>query len=333
MNMAGQEIRRRIWTGMLLASLLLLQPWSAASAADRLQEIRLDYAYYSPASLVIRRFGWLEQEFQPQGTTVRWVFTQGSNRSLEYLNGEAVDFGSTAGLAALLGRANGNPIKAVYIFSRPEWTALVVPKDSPIRSVAELKGKKVAATKGTDPFLFLLRSLHQFGLRRDDVQIVHLQHPDGRVALEQGKVDAWAGLDPHMAASELEAGSRLIYRNLSFNTYGFLNVREAFARSHPGELQRVLSIYEKARRWILTHPEETAKILSEEAHLPLAVAKVQLQRTDFSNPLPGKEHADALRAAAPILNDEGLVKQGIDLTRVIDELIDPAPAKQVATVK
>ncbi len=136
-----------------------------------------------------------------------------------------------------------------------------------------------------------------------------------------------------MAAAELEAGSRLIYRNVNFNTYGFLNVREAFARSHPEEVQRVLSTYEKARRWILAHPEETAKILSEEAHLPLAVAKLQLQRTDFSNPLPGKEHADALRAAAPILNDEGLVKPGTDLARVVDELIDPAPAKQVAIVK
>ena len=230
---------------------------------------------------------------------MRWVLSQGSNRSLEYLNSEAVDFGSTAGLAALLARANGNPIKAVYIFSRPEWTALVVPKGSSITSVADLKGKKVAATKGTDPFLFLLRSLRQFGLRRDDVQIVHLQHPDGRVALEQGKVDAWAGLDPHMAASELEAGSRLVYRNVSFNTYGFLNVREEFARDRPDEVRRVLTVYDKARRWILAHPGEAARILAEEAHLSATVAKVQLERTDFSNPLPGKEHVEALRAAAP----------------------------------
>src|SRR5262245_6238188 len=181
------------------ASLLLwsLAAWSAAvaQAAERLDEVRLDYAYYSPASLVLRRFGWLEESLQPDAVKVRWVLSQGSNRALEYLNSSAVDFGSTAGLAALLGRANGNPIKAVYVFSRPEWTALVVAKDSLVRSVAELKGKKVAATKGTDPFLFLLRSLHQAGLRREDVDIVHLQHPDGRVALEQGRVDAWAGLD------------------------------------------------------------------------------------------------------------------------------------------
>ena len=310
-----------------------LQATVTASAAERLEQIRLDYAYYSPASLVVRRFGWLEQEFQPRGVSVRWVLSQGSNRSLEYLNSEAIDFGSTAGLAALLGRANGNPIKAVYVFSRPEWTALVVPKDSSIASVADLKGKKVAATKGTDPFLFLLRSLHQFGLRRDDVQIVHLQHPDGRVALEQGKVDAWAGLDPHMAASELEAGSRLVYRNVGFNTYGFLNVREEFARDHPDEVRRVLIAYDKARRWILAHPEDAARLLAEEAHLSPAVARAQLQRTDFSNPLPGKEHADALRAAAPILIEEGLVRKGTDLSQVIDALIDSAPATQAASIR
>jgi sulfonate transport system substrate-binding protein len=131
----------------------------------------------------------------------------------------------------VLSRANGNPIKGVYIYSRPEWTALVVPKDSPIKSVKDLKGRKVAATKGTDPYLFLLRSLHQEGLKKTDIEHASLQHADGRTALEQGKVDAWAGLDPLMAASELEAGSRLIYRNVSFNTYGFLNTTESSADS------------------------------------------------------------------------------------------------------
>jgi sulfonate transport system substrate-binding protein len=140
----------------------------------------------------------------------------------------------------LLAKANGNPIKTPYIFSRPEWTALVVRKDSNIRTLADLKGKKVAATKGTDPYLFLLRSLQTAGLKRGDIEHVSLQHADGRAALEQGKVDAWAGLDPHMAASELESGSKLIYRNVAFNTYGFLNVREDFLATRPAEVARVI---------------------------------------------------------------------------------------------
>jgi sulfonate transport system substrate-binding protein len=303
---------------------------AAGQPAASLEELRLDYAYYSPSSLVLRRFGWLEQEFKGDGTSIKWVFSAGSNRALEYLNGNSIDIGSSAGLAALLARANGNPIRTPYIYSRPEWTALVVRKDSPIRSVADLRGKKIAATKGTDPYLFLLRSLQVAGLRRADIEHVSLQHADGRVALEQGKVDAWAGLDPHMAASELESGSRLLYRNVAFNTYGFLNVREAFLAGHPQQLARVLKAYERARAWIRANPSEAARILAEEAKVSLPVALLQIKlRSDFSQALPGAEHVSALRAAAPILHDEALVKPGTDLNRVIAELVDTRFAQSI----
>jgi sulfonate transport system substrate-binding protein len=294
-----------------------------ARAAAALKELRLDYAYYSPASLVLRRFGWLEQDFAADGTQVKWVLSAGSNRALEYLNANSIDIGSSAGLAALLAKANGNPIRTPYIFSRPEWTALVVRKDSPIRSVADLKGRKVAATKGTDPYLFLLRALHTAGLKRSDIEHIALQHADGRTALEQGQVDAWAGLDPHMAASELESGSRLIYRNVAFNTYGFLNVREEFLAAQPAALARVIRGYEKARSWIRANPGEAARILSEEARVSLPVALLQLKlRTDFAHPQPSDEHVKALQAAAPLLVDEALVRPGTDLPRAIRELLD-----------
>ena len=305
--------------GLGLASSLFL-----SGTAQAAEEVRVDYAYYSPSSLVLKRFGWLEEAFKPQGVEVKWVLSAGSNRALEYLNAGSLDFGSTAGLAALLSRANGNPIKAVYVYSRPEWTALAVAKDSKIGTLQELKGKKVAATKGTDPYLFLLRSLHTVGLKKTDLEIVHLQHADGRAALEQGRVDAWAGLDPHLASSQLEAGSKLIHRNIAFNTYGFLNVSEAYAKKNRQHVQTVIKAYERARKWILANPTEAAKIQAEEAKISLDVAKLQLgERTDFSNPVIGKEHVDALRAAAPILLDEALVKPGTDLNKVIDELIDP----------
>jgi sulfonate transport system substrate-binding protein len=299
--------------------------WSPGSLAATapLKELRLDYAYYSPASLVLRRFGWLEEAFKADGTSVRWVLSAGSNRALEYLNANSIDIGSSAGLAALLAKANGNPIKAPYIFSRPEWTALVVGKDSTIRTLADLKGKKIAATKGTDPYLFLLRSLKTAGLKRSDIEHVGLQHADGRAALEQGKVDAWAGLDPHMAASELESGSRLIYRNVAFNTYGFLNVREEFLAARPAEVGRVIKAYEKARAWIIANPTEAAKILSDEAKVSLPVALLQIKlRSDFTNPQPGSEHVKALQLAAPILRDEALVKADADLNRAITDLVD-----------
>ena len=302
------------------ASLVLPQ---AVLAAEPLKELRLDYAYYSPSSLVLRRFGWLEEEFKKDGTAVKWVFSAGSNRALEYLNASSLDIGSSAGLAALLSKANGNPITAPYIFSRPEWTALVVPKDSPIQTLKDLKGKRIAATKGTDPYLFLLRALKTVGLKRSDIEHVSLQHADGRAAMEQGRVDAWAGLDPIMAAAELDSGARLLYRNVAFNTYGFLNVREEFLANRPEEVKRVISSYERARLWILANTTEAVKIVSEEAKVSLQVAFLQVKlRTDFSNPQPSQEHVKALQAAAPILLDEALVKPGTDLNQAIASLVN-----------
>ena len=317
----------------LLALALTASGISFHAAAAAAEEIRLDYAYYSPTSLVLKRFGWLEEQLKTSGTRVKWTLSQGSNRALEYLSGNSIDFGSTAGLAAVLSRANGNPIKSVYVYSRPEWTALLVAKDSPIKSVADLKGKKIAATKGTDPYLFLLRTLKLHGIKKSDVEIVHLQHADGRAALESGRIDAWAGLDPHMASSELQANSRLLYRNVDFNTYGFLNVTEDFAKKYPEQVKQVIAAYERARLWVLAHPKEASQIQADEAKISLAVAKVQLNRTDFSNPVIGREHGDALKAAAPILLQEDLVKEGTDLNKVINDLIDPRFVQTIALKK
>lgn len=304
---------------------------SAFAAETAPAEVKLDYAYYSPVSLVLKHFGWLEKALPD--SKVGWVLSQGSNRSLEYLNSGGVDFASSASLAAVLSRANGSPIKSVYVYSRAEWTALLVRKDSPYKTIADLKGKKIATTKGTDPYLFTLRALQQAGLKKDDVELVHLQHPDGRTALEKGDVDAWAGLDPHMAASEVQAGSRLLYRNKDFNSYGVLSVTEKFAKEHPQTIETVLSAYEKAREWSVKHPDELAELLAKESGLPLDVAKLQLTRTDLSTPqLSGKDVASS-KGAAPILVSEELVRRGVNVDQVIDQLIDPAFSKTLTASK
>ena len=157
----------------------------------------------------------------------------GSNKANEALRSGAVDVGSTAGSAALLARANGSPIKTIDIYSQPEWAALVAGPTPAITKVEDLKGKSVAATKGTDPYFFLLQSLDEAGLSADDVTVQNLQHADGRTALENGSVDAWSGLDPIMAGAE-QKGAELFYRNLDFNTYGFLNATEYFLREEAG---------------------------------------------------------------------------------------------------
>ena len=222
-----------------VTALALLAAERRAHAADP-GEIRIDWATYNPVSIVLKEQGLLEQEFAKDRIGVRWVQSLGSNKALEFLNAGSIDFGSTAGAAALIGKINGNPIRSVYVYSRPEWTALVTMKDSPIHAVADLKGQRIAVTRGTDPHIFLVRALATAGLTEHDVKLVLLQHPDGRTALERGDVAAWAGLDPMMAAAEVESGARLFYRNAGANTWGVLNVREAFAAENPDLVRRVL---------------------------------------------------------------------------------------------
>ena len=202
----------------------------AANAAVEGGTLNIDFATYNPLSLVIKEKGWLEASLKDQGVTVNWVQSAGSNKANEALRSGAIDVGSTAGSAALLARANGSPIKTIDIYSQPEWAALVAKDSSGITTVADLKGKSVAATKGTDPYFFLLQSLSEAGISAKDVTVQNLQHADGRAALENGSVDAWSGLDPIMAGAE-QKGAKLFYRNLSFNTYGFLNATESFLKT------------------------------------------------------------------------------------------------------
>ena len=306
-----------------LALLLLALVALPATAADKLTSLRVDWAYYSPVSLVLRDKGWMEQEFAKDGIKVEWVLSLGSNKALEFLNGNSIDFGSTAGAAALMAKANGVPIKAVYVYDKPEWTALVTLKDSPIHKVEDLRGKRIAVTRGTDPHIFLLRALALHGMKPQVVKLVLLQHPDGRVALERGDVDAWAGLDPYMAETELEKGSRLFFRDPDLNTYGFLNTRQDFAAAHPDIVERVLTVYEKARLWSLAHPAELKAIVAKAAKLSDAVAAKDLERNDLSSGLIGQKQRDTIVAAGGVLKESGIIPADTDIAKTADALIDP----------
>ena len=306
-----------------------MSPGCSRKATVKPTTIKLDYAYYNPVSLVLKDKKFLEQDLASDGISVEWTQSLGSNKALELLNSKSVDFGSTAGAAALIGKANGNPIKAIYVYSRPEWTALVVRKDSSITKVEDLKGKKVAVTRGTDPHIFLLRALHEAGLTEKDIQMVVLQHPDGRIALEKGDVDAWAGLDPMMAQTEIQSGSRLFYRNVNFNSYGVLNVREEFARQYPAYVERVLAAYKKARLWALQNPEEFRKLFAADAKLDDSVVTKVLGRTDLSNSTIGDSQRQVIIASGDVLKQNNVINNNTDVSATVNNLIDPQYVQDV----
>jgi sulfonate transport system substrate-binding protein len=283
------------------------------------QTLNIDFATYNPLSLIIKDQGWLEDA----GLEVTWVQSAGSNKANEALRAGAVEVGSTAGSAALLARSNGSPIQVIDIYSQPEWSALVTIDGTGITEVADLAGKQVAATKGTDPYFFLLQSLDAEGLAAEDIVVQNLQHADGWAALQNGSVDAWAGLDPIMAGAE-EAGATLFYRDVDFNSYGFLNAREDFLEGKPEVAQAVVDAYEQARAWAQANPEETAQILADVAGLDLAVAtKVIDERSNLDvDPVPGDAQIAVLEKIGPIFVELGDVATQQQVDEALDTLIN-----------
>ena len=309
----------------VIASVIAVSGCGSNAGNSAAKDIHLDYAYYSPLSLVVRDQHLLEN----RGYNVTWVLSAGSNKANEGLRSKALDVGSTAGSAALVARANGSLIKAVDLFAGGEWTALLVAKDSPINSVADLKGKKVAVTKGTDPYFFLLQSLGTAGLSPSDIEIVNLQHADGKTALERGNVDAWSGLDPFIAQTIQQSGSRFIYRNPSFNSYGFLNAREDFIAAHPEAVQAVVDSYEEARKWAKAHPDQLAALLATQANIALSVAQEELTRTLVDiNPVPGDAQRAVLTRVEPIAVADSDIKSDDAGRNSLSTLIDPKYIQQ-----
>lgn len=319
----------KVITISLASAVILSGCFSSNEESSAPKTIRLDYAYYSPTSLALKEYGWLEEALATEGIQVEWYLSHGSNKALEFLNSNSVDFGSTAGAAALISKSNGSPIKNVYIYSQPEWTALVSAADSGINEIADLRGKKVAATLGTDPYIFLLRALSRVGIQPNEVDIVNLQHGDGATALTTGAVQAWAGLDPHMARLELESGAQLFFRDVNLNTYGFLNVREQFAERYPEYVKVVIEAYEKARAWTLENPDKAAEILARDAQISLDVAKIQITRNTFTHAIPSEVQFEAIIEAGKILQDAAVINAKADLNQLAESLIDPTYAEQV----
>jgi sulfonate transport system substrate-binding protein len=289
--------------------------------------VRVDWATYNPLSVVIKEKGWLETAFAEEGIEVEWVQSAGSNKANEALRAEAVDVGSTAGSAALLARSNGTPIQVIDLYSQPEWSALVTTAGSDVQEVADLEGRTVAATKGTDPYFFLLQALDEAGVDTGDVTIQNLQHADGRAALENGQVDAWSGLDPIMAAAE-ENGAELFYRNVDFNTYGFLNAHESFLEEQPEAAQTVVDVYAYARQWAQENTEETAQLLAEAAGIELSVAEKVLERTNLDiDHVPGDEQLAVLEKVGPIFVESDDVAGQEQIDEALGSIVESSYAE------
>jgi sulfonate transport system substrate-binding protein len=310
-------------------SALAAKPTQTAAAGWSSDVLNIDYATYNPLSLIIKDQGWLEKAL---GTKVKvnWVKSAGSSAANQALLAGAIDVGSTAGSAALLARSNGSPIKTIDIFSQPDWSALLVPAGSSITSVKDLAGKSVAAAKGTDPYFFLLQALAKAGVPLASVKVQNLAHADGKTALESGSVDAWSGLDPLLSTSVVKAGSKIIYDNPAFNSYGFLNATESFLTKSPDLAQLVVNAYEKARAFAIKNPDKDAQVLATVAGIdPAIAASVIKNRTKLNvSPVPGANQLKVLKVIGPIFVKSGDVANQQLIDVALKSLFETSFAKK-----
>ena len=303
---------------------------AAAAGSTAGGTLNIDFATYNPLSLVIKDQGWLEASLKDQGVTVNWIQSAGSNKANEALRSGAIDVGSTAGSAALLARSNGSPIQAINIYSQPEWAALVAADGLGHHVRRRPQGQVRRRHQGHRPVLLpaaVPRGGRTDARRRDRAEPAARRRPRGpgeRLRARRGP--AWTRSWPVPS----RRAPTLFYRNLDFNTYGFLNATESFLKDKPELAQTVVNAYEKARAWAADNPEETAQILADVAGLDLAVAKtVVLERTNLDvDPAPGEAQRKVLEKIGPIFVETGDVTDQQQIDDAVATLLDDSLVKK-----
>ena len=249
----------RRWVARAVISVSIVAATVGASYGQD-KVVRIGYQKYGTLVLLKAR-GTLEQRLAGQGFDVQWTEFPGGPQLLEGLNVGSIDFGVTGETPPVFAQAAGADL--LYVAHEPpapSGEAILVPKDSPIRSVAELKGKKIALNKGSNVHYLLVRALESAGLQYRDIQPVYLPPADARAAFERGSVDAWVIWDPFFAAAEHQIGARVIAtgENLVSNHQFYLAARP-FAERNPAVISTLIGEIRDIGRWVEANPDQATE--------------------------------------------------------------------------
>jgi sulfonate transport system substrate-binding protein len=261
------------------AALGLAAAWLPATAQHKTETLRIGYQKYGTLT-VLKARGDLDKRLASQGIEVKWTEFPAGPQLLEGLNVGSIDFGTVGEAPPIFAQAAGADL--VYVANQPPAPAaeaIVVPKDSTLKLVAELKGKKVALNKGSNVHYLLLKALEKAGLRYGDVQAVFLPPADARAAFERGAVDAWVIWDPFLAAAEKQLGAKVLAdgRGLVANHQFYLAAR-AYADKRPQVIQAIVEELAKLDRWAEGNAREVATLLAPQIGLDVGIAEVAASR-------------------------------------------------------
>lgn len=278
--------RRRRWLhgAAATAAGLALGPLAelAAHAQGSDKRLRIGFQKYGNF-VVLKARGTLEKRLASQGVTVQWLEFPAGPQLLEGLNAGAIDVGTVGETPPIFAQAAG--VDFVYIGNEPpapHGEAIVVLPDSPIRSVTQLRGKKVALNKGSNVHYLLVKALEHAGLAYTDIQPIYLTPADARAAFVQRSVDAWVIWDPYLAAAERQLGARVIAdgEGLVRNTQYYLASRQYAAAQRP-VLRALLDEVDAVDRWGRDHVPDVAAQLSPLVGLDAPTLEVALKRTGY----------------------------------------------------
>ena len=297
------------WLGDLLISLVvvsaiaLITGFIAPTSAHAQTKGQLRIGYQKSASLFVlqKAQGTLEKKLQPLGFGVKWVEFPAGPQLLEGLNVGAVDVGYVGEAPPIFAQAAG--AKFVYFGydpAAPRAEAILVTKDSPIKTVADLKGKKVALNKGSNVHYLLVKQLEKNGLKFTDIQPVYLAPADGRAAFESKNVDAWVIWDPFQAAAEKATGARVLADgtpNVVSNYQYYLGER-SFVSKHPKVIEALFEDSVAQGIWLKKNLRQAAEVIAPLQGLPVDVVELALQRYEFNvKPITAAVAADQQKIA------------------------------------
>ena len=267
--------------GSTLGSVVLAQPQPQSS--PRPDALRIGFQKSASLLTLQKTQGTLEKRLAPLGVAVRWVEFPAGPQLLEGLNVGSVDVGFVGEAPPIFAQAAGAAF--VYIGNdppAPEAEAIVVPKDSAIRTVAELKGKKIALNKGSNVHYLLVKALEKHGLKYSDVQPVFLAPADARAAFERGAVDAWVIWDPFLAAVERQTGARIVADGRGLvNNYAYYLAERGYAQRYPQVIQALFADTQAQGQWLKANLAQAASIIAPQQGLEPAVVERSLTRYQF----------------------------------------------------
>lgn len=290
------------WLKRLIAvAVLSMSTAMAGIGASYGQEKIVHIGFQKYGKLVLLKSkGTLEEKLKAVGYRVAWTEFPSGPPLLEALNVGSIDFGNTGEAPPIFAQAAGAPLQYVaYEPPAPKGEAILVPKDSQLQSVADLRGKKIALNKGSNVHYLLVKALEKAGVKYSEIEPVFLAPADARAAFERGAVDAWVIWDPFLAAAEAATGARTLADGTGIvSNYQFYLSSKKFLESSPAIVDLILAQLSAVDDWAKGDIHAVAEQLAPSIGLPVAVVEVALRRQAYGiKPVTSSVIADQQQVA------------------------------------